>query len=412
MDEKASSSGGLTILSVAHIPSRQRDWIWPSVMPIGEVIVLGGDTEMLKSSLICDFAATMSTGGSFPDGTQSPILTSLIVSFEESGERAIKPRLESSGADMEKIYVLDERSTVGTGVGYHLDLHEHLQQIEQVITQHDINVIFFDPISAYLGKRGWGNGPATRTLLVEMVRLAERCNVTIVLIVHTKAGDGGTKALERLLIGADVTQMIRVVWMIGPVPTDERHDADTLGPRRVFEVIKNNFAIKPPAREVSRPMDERLRWYETSIYSLDGLATRPKEYQLSRERMDILDLIDWFNRPVESKDVEARLKMKPTNVRRLFHVMERAGQLVRVAQGFYDDAAKRTYPDSAGNSAHTVTGNRSRGLPTGGEMRQFIEAHQRPLNERYDLGNEFNNQPLDVASRDLDSSGEETVGAA
>jgi putative DNA primase/helicase len=60
------SASGLVQLS--ELPQTSIRWRWPERIPTGMVTVVAGYQKTGKSLVVCDIAATITCGGSFPAG--------------------------------------------------------------------------------------------------------------------------------------------------------------------------------------------------------------------------------------------------------------------------------------------------------------------------------------------------------
>src|SRR5947199_9749148 len=65
------------------IESKPVEWLWPGWVPLGKIIVLGGQADVGKSTLLLDLAARVSATGLMPDSTQGSAGNVVIMSAQD-----------------------------------------------------------------------------------------------------------------------------------------------------------------------------------------------------------------------------------------------------------------------------------------------------------------------------------------
>jgi len=78
------------------------EWLWPGYIPIGKLTLIEGESASGKSFVAADIAARVSRGQPWPGRVQGPqrAWDVLYVSFEDSREDTLAPRLRRAGANM------------------------------------------------------------------------------------------------------------------------------------------------------------------------------------------------------------------------------------------------------------------------------------------------------------------------
>src|SRR4030088_854814 len=93
---------------VSELTPEAYAWLWPGRLPLGKLAILDGDPGLGKSLLALDLCARLSTGRPFPDGSPSPgPANALVLNGEDGAEDTIRPRLQTLGADLDRVFVLD-----------------------------------------------------------------------------------------------------------------------------------------------------------------------------------------------------------------------------------------------------------------------------------------------------------------
>jgi len=68
-------------------------WLWPGWLAAGKLHILGGAPGTGKTTLTLAMAATVTTGGAWPDGATSPCGNVVVWSGEDDPADTLKPRL-------------------------------------------------------------------------------------------------------------------------------------------------------------------------------------------------------------------------------------------------------------------------------------------------------------------------------
>jgi hypothetical protein len=98
-------SGPVGRLLSEIVPERV-GWLWPGRIPKGKLTICEGDSGEGKSAMTTDFAARVSIGSTWPDGTKCEAAGVLRCSPEDGEADTIGPRLDAAGGDASKVLVL------------------------------------------------------------------------------------------------------------------------------------------------------------------------------------------------------------------------------------------------------------------------------------------------------------------
>src|SRR5438874_8884336 len=109
----AHDATGNPLSKFSDVRPRASEWLWPNWLPLGRVAILDGDPGLGKSTLLFDLAARVSKDGVMPDGTQGASGSVLIVNAEDDPEDTIKPRLVAAGADLSRVFHVNEVGPAG-----------------------------------------------------------------------------------------------------------------------------------------------------------------------------------------------------------------------------------------------------------------------------------------------------------
>ncbi len=222
-----------------QVQSRPVSWLWPGRVPLGKVVMLGGDPGLGKSFLTTYLAAQVSTGGAFadaPSGLRKPGSV-LMLSAEDDAGDTIRPRLEAHGADLSRVHFLDgvvRRG--GDSRGMMPELDRHMSAIESAVRSLDrCRLVVVDPISAYLGDVDGNSNGEVRGLIRALSDMAGRLGPAVVCVTHLNKGVGG-KAVYRMMGSLAFVAAARVAYYIAQDRTDPE--------LRVMVPAKANLQIK------------------------------------------------------------------------------------------------------------------------------------------------------------------------
>ncbi|HEV3237550.1 MAG TPA: AAA family ATPase, partial [Gemmataceae bacterium] len=83
------------------------EWLWPGRLPLGKLVLLDGDPDQGKSLLTLDWAARLTTGRAWPDGTPINGPESVVLlGGEDNILDTVSHRLLAAGADLSRVHVL------------------------------------------------------------------------------------------------------------------------------------------------------------------------------------------------------------------------------------------------------------------------------------------------------------------
>jgi putative DNA primase/helicase len=83
------------------------EWLWQNRIAIGKVSVLARNGGIGKSTILCDWAARITTGDVWPDGAAAcPAGSVIILASEDDLGDTLAPRLMAAGADLARIHVV------------------------------------------------------------------------------------------------------------------------------------------------------------------------------------------------------------------------------------------------------------------------------------------------------------------
>jgi len=218
------------------IKPKKVKWLWNERVPLGKITLLAGNPDNGKSLAANSLAASVTTGGSFPDSPNllPPSDVLMLVGEDDIDDTAV-PRLMAAKADMSKIHFAD----TDTDEAGEIRLDKHLPVVEQWLNENpNIRLVVIDPISNYLGDVSMVAEQEVRSVLIPLKSLASRKNVAVVLVMHLNK-KSELDAISRVSGAMAFIGVARCSWLF------VRDEADEDGAvRDSFSMvrIKNNLA--------------------------------------------------------------------------------------------------------------------------------------------------------------------------
>lgn len=174
-------------------------WLWPAWIAKGKLTVLAGAGGAGKTTLAIGLAATLTSGGRWPDGG---ICTErgnvLIWTSEDDPADTLVPRLMAAGADLSRVHIIEgrinhegEREPFDPATDFDL-LREAVEAIGGV------SLLILDPV-VNLVKGDMHKANDVRRSLQVVVDFAEDHGCAVLGISHFSKGSGGSSPADRVI---------------------------------------------------------------------------------------------------------------------------------------------------------------------------------------------------------------------
>lgn len=271
--EPEADSGELSLRLVPYsqIEPEEITWLWENRIPRGKVTILSGDPGVGKSWMYCDLAATVSRGGTFPDGAKVDRGSVIILSAEDGIADTIRVRLDLQRARVRQIFHFELQDEDGAPAYFHLE--DDLGVVERMCHQlPDLSLLILDPITAFLGSIDQNAVGDVRRVFAKLKPITENHNLAVVGISHFSKRDGRSAALMTIGSGAFVAAA-RYNWVLMRAPE--------VSDRRLFLWGKGNLGPEQTGLSF-RITDDGLVWGEAVAVSADDMVRRSKVTELDR----------------------------------------------------------------------------------------------------------------------------------
>ncbi|MEP7378806.1 MAG: AAA family ATPase [Chloroflexota bacterium] len=243
----------------SDVTPRDVEWLWPRYLALGKVALLDGDPGLLKSGILVDLQARITTAAGAPDGSAmlDEPADCIYVTGEDDPDDTIVPRLIRAGADLRRVTIFPS-----------LAMPRDSEILREAVGDLRARFIAFDPIMAHLDE-------TVKTQIDHLVRIKLQPLVDIarefkacVLASRHLSKEANRAALYRGGGSVAFGGLARAVFAVGRDPDDRE--------RYVFAAVKTSNAKTPPslsyrADAISDTAPPRVKWEGKSDWSAESL---------------------------------------------------------------------------------------------------------------------------------------------
>ena len=252
-----AADDGVVLVNGADLNPEPVQWLWRGWLALGKLHLLAGAPGQGKTTIAIAFAATITIGGRWPDGSRCDAGHVLVWSGEDDPADTLLPRLMAAGGDRSRVHFV-----TGSRVNGNLEPFDPARDMVALQAAADrignVRLIIVDPIvSAVTGDSH--KNTETRRALQPLVDLAANMNAALVGITHfSKAGQGGDPS-QRVLGSVAFTAVARVVMVAARVQTEDGE------PRRILARSKSNIGPDDGGYEYNLEQSEPLPGIEANL---------------------------------------------------------------------------------------------------------------------------------------------------
>jgi len=214
LGEKPPSS--VRLRRASEIKVTPISWVWPGWLAQGKMHILGGQPGSGKTTLAMKIAATVTTGGQWPDGTTATKGNVIIWSGEDDPADTLIPRLAISGADLARVFFVED--VLEGRERRPFDPAKDIASLRRAIEAAGGAVLLVvDPIVSAVAGDSHKNSE-TRRSLQPLVDLAGSVGAALVGITHFTKGTAGREPIERITGSLAFGALARVVMVAAARP--------------------------------------------------------------------------------------------------------------------------------------------------------------------------------------------------
>jgi hypothetical protein len=199
-----------------------------------------------KTVSFANFFTVCLTTGKWPEGWPGPRETKPVnvgrINIEDPAAELLVPNLAWAGADLSRVFLLNEVEIGGQKRILDLSDHSHRAALEELIVKLEISVLFVEPLSNHKGKSRGNSDDDMRPIHTELALMAARTGCSIIGIGHTNRRNDGDVIEKAKGSGASTEVARRNFYMdFNRDNKDERILSDAasnipVGPSLVFGV--------------------------------------------------------------------------------------------------------------------------------------------------------------------------------
>jgi len=225
----------INLIRGSDLTPKAVDWLWPGWMAAGKFHILGGAPGTGKTTISIALAATVTVGGTWPDGTKAEQGNVIIWTGEDDPADTLVPRVIAAGGDPSRVYFID-----GVSAGGHhrpFDPATDIGALQQTIAElGNVRLVIVDPVVSAVAGDGNKNNDVRRGLQ-PLVDLAASETCAVLGITHFSKGTAGRNPIERVTGSVAFGAVARVVM----VAAKHQESTDQNKSSRIFCRAKSNI---------------------------------------------------------------------------------------------------------------------------------------------------------------------------
>ncbi len=232
---KKESKPQIKLINGAEIVPEPVRWLWGGYLARGKLHVIAGSPGAGKTTIAMSLAATITTGGIWPDGTRCDLGHVAIWSGEDDPKDTLAPRLLASGADMKRIHFID--SYQGEGIIRSFDPATDMDALNTTLSAiKDVRLLIVDSIVSAVSGDSHKNAEV-RKGLQPLVDLGANLDCAILGIAHFSKGTAGRSPTERVTGSLAFAALARVVFAAA------KREEGANGSSRMLVRMKSNIGL-------------------------------------------------------------------------------------------------------------------------------------------------------------------------
>lgn len=257
------------MICMNDVEQTEVDWLWYPYIPFGKLTIVQGNSGEGKTFFAMQLAAACTNQKFLPDMEPFEPFNMIFQTAEDGLGDTVKPRLVSSGADLQRVLVIDDAENP-------LTLAD--DRIEKAIRENNARLMVIDPLQAFLGANvDMNRANEVRPVFRKLADIAQSTGCAIVMIGHLNKASGA-QSTYRGLGSIDIAAVVRSILFVGKVKDDPT--------TRV--IVHEKSSLAPPGQALAFSLGDQkgFRWigaYDISAEDLlaggEGTKTELKQEQ-------------------------------------------------------------------------------------------------------------------------------------
>jgi putative DNA primase/helicase len=191
--------------------TEQVDWLWKYWLARSKFELVAGVAGTGKTTIALSLAATITSGGTWPDGTRAPVGDVIIWSGEDNIADTLLPRLIACGACLERIHFVDK--VIENGVARPFDPAVDFAGLARAAADvPGLVMTIIDPVVSAVASDSNKNVEVRRALQ-PLADFADATGSLVLGITHFTKNTSGKEPLERVTGSLAFGAVARLVMM-------------------------------------------------------------------------------------------------------------------------------------------------------------------------------------------------------
>lgn len=224
---------GVILTKGSDLQPQPIDWLWKHWIARGKLHILAGMPGQGKTTIALAIAATVTTGGRFPDGSRCPVGNVVVWSGEDDPADGLLPKLLAAGGDPARVYFVKGSTVDGESVPFDpaRDMASLMLKIEEI---GNVSLLIVDPVVTVVAGDSHKNTEVRRALQ-PLVDLGAATSTAVLGISHFSKGGQGQDPAQRVVGSVAFSAVARVVLVAAKVKSEDGDD------RRILARGKSNI---------------------------------------------------------------------------------------------------------------------------------------------------------------------------
>ncbi len=130
------------VVCMQDVKATEVEWLWKPFIPVGEFTIIEGIEGIGKSWIGCALACAVASGATLPfDDNASEPASVILLSAEDSLSHTLRPRLDSMGAPLDRIFAMEEVFSLNNPID--------LSWFESQMVIYKPKLVILDPMFSY-----------------------------------------------------------------------------------------------------------------------------------------------------------------------------------------------------------------------------------------------------------------------
>lgn len=267
----------LKVVCLTDVIAEKIVWLWNPFIPIGEFTILEGIEGLGKSWTCCAIACAVADGKKLPFSESEPITPGnvLILSAEDSLSHTVKPRLVVMGANLDRIFAIDEVFSFS-------DFKDFIK-FQAIVAEYEPRLIIIDPMFSYTGGKDLNQESASRPIARKLIEIAQKYQCAIIGVRHIGKSKGNGDARAAGLGSISWRASARSVLLVGK---DEETNEIAI------VQTKSNLAEKSKIAVGFELRNGQFYWCsQPSSLTAERMLSQPKDDEAKAEQSEATEFL-------------------------------------------------------------------------------------------------------------------------